>query len=305
MSGSSFGRYLKSKIKNKSRVHLLNELSNAYADFFQLDSVTLSRWINEKTVPSVHKQLLICNYFGDNIYEFIQKYLALNVRSSKNLERIKSNFYKEIEPTYNADIYSNILNEKRYIRVKKYKYGQLDCLFSIMYQNFEQYSKYHDVRDKFASPEAKRVLFYEENTNGEMRSHAAITYDHTKKFLTKYMKDSLNIKIDESNVILCELAHYSNRNSVEKILAYIIKFYIDNGLVNYTVYFISRGDKMREFAMSLGATPCGAIVKDREKLYPMKIEILKLISSPFVIGILMDNDNCGSLEYDCLEYYSD
>lgn len=68
----SFESYLQDKLFNIGFVRnkLIDDLSFLYEEFQSLDHITLSRWVNGNTEPSILKQLLVCNYFNDSILDY-------------------------------------------------------------------------------------------------------------------------------------------------------------------------------------------------------------------------------------------
>ncbi len=110
----SFSLYLKNKISknNIKRGVLIARLNLYHTEFTNLDGITFSRWINNKTTPSPYKQILIAHYFNDDIISFLKNEMTIK-RESKH---IASNFHKlmnNIEKSYcNISYLHNNGNEK-------------------------------------------------------------------------------------------------------------------------------------------------------------------------------------------------
>ncbi|HIF9201263.1 TPA: hypothetical protein ACX6QC_002695 [Photobacterium damselae] len=305
----SFAQYLKQKISSEgiSRIKLIDDLVLFNDDFSQLDPVTLSRWFNNKTTPSIYKQLIICHYFKDNILNYILD--NIDTSMSNNLIRTKRNVYQTIAPKYNNNPYITSKKEDTRTYIEKYSYDDSFRIFKNFYKNFKSYDDALKIRKKYLDINAKRVLISRRSLNGEFRSHMAITYHHDTEFLLALWNTLINTTIDipTDKIISSELSNFHDQTSLKEILFHLSLYFIANNLVDYTLVFAARGEKIRDFAISLGAQPLAPKIKDSEELYPMQVEVLKLISSPLTINTIKEYYNperkMESFKYTHLEKY--
>lgn len=305
----SFAQYLKQKISSEgiSRIKLIDDLVLFNDDFSQLDPVTLSRWFNNKTTPSIYKQLIICHYFKDNILNYILD--NIDTSMSNSFIRIKRNAYQTIAPKYNNNPYISSKKEGIKTHIEKYSYDDSFKIFNNFYNNFELYSNALKLRKKHLNIEAKRVVISRRSLDGAFRSHMAITYNHDDVYLRDFLKNVLNITIDipTDRIILLELSNFHDQVSLKEILFYLSLYFIENELLDCTLIFAARGEKIRDLLLSLGAQPLAPKIKDTEELYPMMLDILKLLSSPFTINIIKEyyspERNMESFKYTHLEKY--
>ncbi|HIF9122113.1 TPA: hypothetical protein ACX6O4_002579, partial [Photobacterium damselae] len=97
----SFEAYLQDKLFNVGFVRnkLIDDLSFLYKEFQSLDHITLSRWVNGNTEPSILKQLLVCNYFNDSILDYYSNHFN-KLTTSKILNAKKRKFFIETGSRY-------------------------------------------------------------------------------------------------------------------------------------------------------------------------------------------------------------
>lgn len=100
MSAEVFNDFLfKGPLQKLSRGELLIQLQLYHADFEGLDAVTLSRWMNRKTVPSFEKQILIA-LATKTQKELLSSYKGYTFSTSKTLDRVYRRYLSEIDSSY-------------------------------------------------------------------------------------------------------------------------------------------------------------------------------------------------------------
>ncbi|ENP8454311.1 helix-turn-helix transcriptional regulator [Photobacterium damselae] len=115
------------KKNNLTQQEMVDRLTNSHPSFSKLDTVTLSRWENEKTLPPLKKQFLVFNYIdklqdfideypkyisGD--YAIIEMYLKNKFENSHNIISMISDNYKF---KYNKILNDNNIDIKKFIRI--------------------------------------------------------------------------------------------------------------------------------------------------------------------------------------------
>ncbi|AWK84229.1 helix-turn-helix domain-containing protein [Photobacterium damselae] len=115
------------KKNNLTQQEMVDRLTNAHSSFSKLDTVTLSRWENEKTLPPLKKQFLVFNYInklqdfidehmkcisGD--YAIMEMYLKNKFENSHTIISIISDSYKF---KYNKILNDNNIDIEKFIRI--------------------------------------------------------------------------------------------------------------------------------------------------------------------------------------------
>ncbi len=89
---------------NLTQQQFIDELMYSYSDFHKLDSVTLSRWENNKTKPSLKKQIMIVDTINET-NNYINSICTMD--NNKIFDSFKENKFNNDQV-----IISNILSEK-------------------------------------------------------------------------------------------------------------------------------------------------------------------------------------------------
>ncbi|UJZ95544.1 hypothetical protein IHC87_19020 [Photobacterium damselae subsp. damselae] len=140
----SFSLYLKNKIsQNKiNRSDLIAQLNLYHKEFNNLDAITFSRWITNKTTPSPYKQILISNYFNDDPVVFIKDNITTK-KESKLVINLFDKVMNNIESSYSNISYFHSNEEPEYI-IDILDDENYNNLFLDYYMNFSTYQElYH------------------------------------------------------------------------------------------------------------------------------------------------------------------
>lgn len=94
---NQFSVFIKEKLKleNLTNIDFLAKLNLYHQDFSELDAVTLSRWINGRSTPSLRRQLLICEFFKYDRLKFIDT--AVSFKLSNSIKDHIRNHYEKME----------------------------------------------------------------------------------------------------------------------------------------------------------------------------------------------------------------
>lgn len=106
MNGKSFSCFLKTVVLvKKTRKELLSSLQLSFEVFGHLDAITLSRWANGATIPSLYKQILVA-VCSDCLEQYINECedTKITVSSKKNfkdlVKRLDSTYFQWFTPLY-------------------------------------------------------------------------------------------------------------------------------------------------------------------------------------------------------------
>ncbi|MHA6610565.1 hypothetical protein [Photobacterium damselae] len=118
-------QFLKEEVKDKkiTQSKIVSQLNLFHEEFYNLDEITFSRWINGKTQPSRLRILLLLLFFKKNVYECLKKF----------------DFKKKLDSEF----------QKAYQSQKKL----LECDYHVLkkYEDRRFYKNEHLVLDQFIS----------------------------------------------------------------------------------------------------------------------------------------------------------
>jgi hypothetical protein len=241
----SFNHFLDSVLKSKfTRSQLLVKLQLEYTEFSGLDAITLSRWTNGVTQPSLYKQLLIAhavdcldtylsqcrapavpkvmeNHFAKYTSQFSQPYHLIWSPRDQEVIRFKSGLAKELR-----EIYQYIL--------------KIDIL-SDLSNHLDSINSGHKVN-----------VFY---VGGEHNAESCI-YFHDQ-VLESFKSININSEkieqMDVSNVLSFGLAYFKSALHCEILLGLSLNYVIRHHFNRDNVLFTARGRASMDFFESIGA----------------------------------------------------
>ncbi|HIF9340629.1 TPA: helix-turn-helix domain-containing protein [Photobacterium damselae] len=156
--------------KGYTAKELIAKLNISLKECCNLDSVTLSRWLNNKTTPKVYKQLLIINFFNYSYLDYLAN-INLDLSESKGVDFINKYFSEkniygffyyiesgtsgnitineidDIENEYLINFYSNVNKNINYgvNLTKKYKTKLISHHYNIMTSHL----LYHHINNDY------------------------------------------------------------------------------------------------------------------------------------------------------------
>ncbi|HIF9482181.1 TPA: hypothetical protein ACX6SV_002560 [Photobacterium damselae] len=286
----SFSLYLKNKIsKNKiNRSDLIAQLNLYHDEFNNLDAITFSRWITNKTTPSPFKQILISNYFNDDPIVFIKDHITIK-KESKFVINLFDKLMNNIESSYSNISYFHSNEEPKYIMdiLDDEKYN---TLFLDYYMNFQTY---HELYNLYQTNNIKKNhICVIKKKNEVISSHISLI--KLDENLTKLMSTLFQTNIDGDFFI--NLGYIEDRESYLFMTALVYYFFYKNSTRYFTCLVRS---EFLEFLTALPYKQIGTVYTDKDKkLYLIQADFLDIISNPFILRNFNKvlNDNNDDLE---------
>ncbi|MGR5366468.1 hypothetical protein [Photobacterium damselae] len=270
----SFSLYLKNKLSKTtmSRTNIIAQLNLFHSEFKNLDAITFSRWINNKTTPSPYKQILISDYFNDDPIIFIQKHISIK-KESKTISNIFDNTMKALELSYtNISYFHN--NEKAIYNTVLLNQEKYDSMFKAYYDNFETYKKLSILTKKLITSH----ICITKKKGDIISSH--ISFFKINDKLSDVLSDFFMVKI--TNDYFINLSYIEDRESYLFMKSLLLYFLYHCKAKNFIC--LIRSDFL-DFLTSLPYEQVGGPYKDgKYKLYLVKVDFLNLVSTPFVIN---------------------
>ncbi|HIF9081889.1 TPA: hypothetical protein ACX6NP_002778 [Photobacterium damselae] len=260
-------------------MELIAQLNLYHNEFRNLDSVTLSRWITNTTIPSLYKQLLICLFFKYDLYRFIKNKNYTSNKTNFNFEKkVKTtmesveNEIQNISYFYNKNHkseYSVTLNNKEEYRNK----------LKVFYNNFNLYKDFFRFIDENSlSPQ---TITCEERINSIMVSHDSLAFvdKKHKTFFEQFFKT--NINIDE--FWFANVGFHRSKESLNTSFTLMAYWLIKNN--SYDFLSLVRGENAFNNYQELGYTQIrNTIVEGNERFYLCKANLLEILSNHYVIS---------------------
>ncbi|MGR5227763.1 hypothetical protein ACPV30_04510 [Photobacterium damselae] len=283
----SFSLYLKNKIsKNKiNRSDLIAQLNLYHNEFNNLDAITFSRWITNKTTPSPYKQILIANFFNDDPVVFIKNNITIK-KESKLVINLFDKVMNNIESSYSNISYFHSNEEPEYI-IDILNDDSYNDLFLDYYMNFSTYQELYNLY-KIRNIK-KNYICVMKKKNGVISSHISLMkLDENLSYL---MSNFFNTEITSEFFI--NLGYIEDRESYLFMTALVFYFFYKNSIRYFTCLIRS---EFLEFLTTLPYKQIGTAYADNDrKLYLIQADFLDIISNPFILRnfnkVLSEHDN--------------
>ncbi|HIF9077312.1 hypothetical protein [Photobacterium damselae] len=277
----AFSQFLKNNVnKSKySRTELIAQLNLFHNEFQNLDSVTLSRWVTNKTNPSLYKQLLICLYFKQDLYHFIKNKLYTTNKTNLNFEKKVNTTMGNIEKSIQNISYLYNKNQKPKFFVTLNSKEEYRNKFKVFYNNFNLYKKFFRFIDENSlSPQ---TITCEERINSIMVSHDSLAFvdKKHKTFFEQFFK--VNIDIDD--FWFANVGFHSSKESLNTSFTLMVYWLIKNN--SYDFLSLVRGEDAFNNYQELGYKQIReTIIEGNEKFYLCQVNLLEVLSNQYVIS---------------------
>ncbi|PSB84767.1 hypothetical protein [Photobacterium damselae] len=282
----SFHNYLHEKIhKDKlSRKNIINDLSYYNEEFYCLDAITFSRWINGRTNPSIYKQILICYFLNDSVYMYLKE-LRSHISTPKSFTLRMNKIFEAIEREYSSILYNVNQDDESSFVLKKLTDKEYDKEFRTFFSNF---TSYKDIYEKHINLKKERTIYsIQEIKDESITSHVNFfVYDGGGIGIVNDLF-GLNIVENNSKVLIIDISFYRSQESYKRLISIFIKFIFDNNLEECICFSISRGRDFLHLFESIGFDQVGSYIPDKNcNIYLLKYPFLKLMSHPYYIKLI-------------------
>ncbi|ENP8454215.1 hypothetical protein ACEI25_000836 [Photobacterium damselae] len=260
-------------------MELIAQLNLFHSEFQNLDSVTLSRWMTNKTIPSLHKQLLICLYFKQDLYNFIKNKNYTSNKTNLNFEKKVKTTMESIEHAIqNVSYFYNKSDKSEYIVTLNNK-EEFRKKLKVFYNNFNIYKDFFRFIDRNSlSP---KTITCEERINSIMVSHDSLAFIDKK--LKPYFEQFFKINIDLNEFWFANVGFHSSKESFNTSFTLMTYWLIKNN--SYAFLSLVRGKDAFNNYQELGYKQIReTIIEGNEKFYLCQANILEVLSNQYVIS---------------------
>lgn len=259
--------------KKYTRKELIAKLNLFHEQFKHLDSVTLSRWIKNKTTPSIYKQVLIAYYFHVDILNFIFHVVHSNYKTSKELKRNYNILMNEIESSY-----TNITYDNGYFNysIKELFYDEYIMKFGPFYKKFKLYSDLLKTNNELYLCVMKK------------NKHVILSHITAVKLNLNISNNLSHIfKIEVKGDYFVDLCYFDGRESYTTLFSLMLYIFYRKKIRKI---ILLSSQHFLNFDLNLACEKIGAPYTDNHrKIYLLKVDLLQVLSEPFVINLLYKN----------------
>lgn len=259
-------------------MELIAQLNLFHSEFENLDSVTLSRWITNKTIPSLYKQLLICLYFKQDLYDFIKNKIYTSNKTNMNFEKNIKRTMENVEYSLQNVSYFYNKNEKSEYIVTLNDKKEYRDKFGIFYNNFNLYTDlFKFIDDNSLSP---KTITCEKRINSIIVSHDSLAFINKKHkmFFEKFFKVNINL----NEFWFANVGVHKSEESLNKSFTLMTYLLIIKN--SYDYLSLVRGENNFNHYQELGYKQiCETIIEGNERFYLCQANILDVLSNQYVI----------------------
>lgn len=263
--------------KNISQRSTVCALQLHHATFYSLDNVTFSRWVNNKTTPSLEKQLIIARYFEQDLNFFIQE--INEPTPSNNIMDTYNKIFNFIDNTYHKMSYKKQSNDRRILNLINVEKHDYNVLLGDFYKQMEVYNRISTEMD--ASEHNMNTTVFMIKQQGKIISHISVNKDF-RQFIP-YIKQKVNY-LSNSKSIFINVGHYSSRDNYEILIGHLFCYIIEQHENTEYCYILTRTQLFINLLEQLGGT---VVVIQQEypkdkRLCLLQFNLSKLLGQPFV-----------------------
>ena len=282
----SFSTYLRGKlgeleINSRSLIAKLQLFSSA---FEKLDPVTLSRWLNDRTTPSLEKQLLVLSCFESEFYPYLEYVSAPAV--SRSITKVFEQVFDSIESSYHSILtYKEVLDSDACPSIEKVSWFELKSLVPNFYESTMSYERFFSEID---TDEQSNINFCAIRSGSKVMSHVSFSTD--VHYLTSIFGNNIDINFNKKTLFI-NLGHYASRKHYEALVGIVLNHICNSFGDIDDFYVVSRGTDFLNLIEVFGGKVISA---NREEsavgnIYLIKVNLFESLVNPFIYSLLKDS----------------
>lgn len=280
----NFKEYLSSQIKKKgiTRKQFIIELQVKFAAFEALDAITLTRWMNGTTNPSLYKQLLIASFFEKDLASFITQ--ITSKKSQLSFNNVYQKLFNNIDKSYHRLSYLPLPQKQLTLSLLKLGKESHREQFGDFYRNMDKYRCVMQDMDKRGHEVTHTVFKLEYNK--KIISHISFVVDITQ--FQPYLKTFVRAPSKKS--ILVNVTFFECRDYYELLLGLLCNHIIKHHPDVDELYIAVRGRDLLDLLEMMG----GHLISSSSEtptignIHLVYFEFKRLISFPFVFNLVQE-----------------
>lgn len=282
--------------KKMSRKELLVALHLNHHEFQGIDAITLSRWANNVTKPSLFKQLLVADTAG-----VLEEYLRLCdiPKMTKAMEEQVRQYTEQFESDYH---YIQSPQVEKRIRFKEGVSSDCRSLFKYIYR-FEIFRGLSKSLDLLGVTNNVKIFYIGDTSESESCIFFYEKFDEIFKVLG-VGDDKLPHSISTNNSLFFGMAYFKNRQQFEYLFGLTFNYIIKNYFNRNYAYFTVRGIRSMRFFEALGSNLVYSYSEDSKlgNIYIYQIDIKKLCSNQLIFNMIKQYSDLYEYNFDTLAF---
>ncbi|HIF9129869.1 TPA: helix-turn-helix domain-containing protein [Photobacterium damselae] len=273
----SFSLYLKKILQeNKlTRNELIARLNLSHEIFSNLDAITFSRWITNKTTPSPYKQALIAQHLGDDVIEFMKYDLTIK-KESKTVELVFDKLMTKLEKSYSNISYFYNVDSYEYL-VDVFDNQRYEEKFSLFYKRFKLYDLLKNGMKKI------NIACVFKTHNNLVASH--VSFFKLNECLASMLSDIFNTDLAKNRIFI-NVSYIDNRDSYFFMISVLLYCLYKKSEMFF--YCAIREDFL-EYMTSIQCEQIGNVFIDNGfKVYLLKIDLINVMVNQFVRNFFLN-----------------
>ncbi len=289
----SFNKKLSEWIEDKkiTRKELISILQNInYEEFYGLDSITLSRWLNGKTTPPLYKQLYIAKYLDMDILEIIS---SIPMEQFKETSKI-SRSIEILKSVLENSIFSyNEIVETPTCFIEEQSFEEYYKAYSAFNRNIPTLNQYFDEIYQLKN-KVKYTSLYLKNSENKKIGHFCGIRELSSIGNTKVFNYLDSDTLDKSAFM--NVAHFKTISNYLELLTSALCFYILTAYKEKEYIFVFVPGLLRSKAVkSLLGIKEEKIIHNKDsklKVYLFKVDIIKTLCNPLLFPLVQKKITC-------------
>lgn len=224
-----------------SRNELINKLTTKYDDFKGLDPVTMSRWVNGITTPSIQRQILVA-HCADSMNEYVQ-YPSCHELSSY----VRGNFqlYTEQFDSVYYSLAKEVTEQEMFFFSGSQNQAEAINGFYLDKMSFHKNFK--------GSSDIEVEMFYFSDQNGS-RATSFLSMSLDTRLYLKTLNLSLeNLKIPIDDSIIVTLSFFSKKQDFKELAGCLLNHILFNYFDKEGLLLMVRGYRSMTWFDAIGA----------------------------------------------------
>ncbi len=155
------------------------------SELHSTDAITLSRWINGKTVPSLYKQILLVNLVEGSLLDFLKNIQLSDIKKNAKEEAFLDDYYRMVDNNHNSINYL-LRSSERHVEIESLPINKLLNRLDVFHNNFSSFDSFFENTELTYKNNATLIACYEA---GEIVGHIAFVECSTVKINGNEFRD--------------------------------------------------------------------------------------------------------------------
>ncbi|ABU70609.1 hypothetical protein [Vibrio campbellii] len=281
----SFSKYLRTKLNDEgiNSKSLIAKLQLFSPVFEKLDPVTLSRWLNDRTLPSLEKQLLALQCFESKFYPYLEYINSPSV--SRSLTKVYESVFNNIESSYHSILMHRDCDLSIKPSIEEMNWSELKNSVPNFYESISTYKPLFLEAGKYSQ---SNMTFCSIRSESKVISHLSISNDI--EVLSSLFNGRLDIDF-RSKSLFFNIGYYACRKHYNMLVGVILNYICDKYESIEDFYVVARGTDFLCLLESFGGELISA---NRESgvignVYLVKLNLIKVLINPFIFSLLIES----------------